>query len=105
MANNKKALPLYNLLVRDEGLMLLRGTTLIYDLVIHSWDTESLRSLYPLHITVDTVCSYSYSFQADAQRRVLQIPSTASHQPAALCASVFGYYSSSLLYLVEVLLH
>ncbi len=53
-------------------------------------------SLYPLHITVDTVCTYSHRFQAAAQRRVPQFPSTASQLPAVLCAPGHVYYSLSM---------
>ena len=59
---------------------------------------QDLRSLYPLPLTVDTVCAYSpvLRFQAAAQRRVPQFPSTASQLPAVLCALVHVYYSSSV---------
>ena len=61
------------------------------------------KSLYPLLVTVESVCSYSHlcflfyykRFQAAAPRRVLQILSAVSHQTTALCAPVPVYYSLS----------
>ena len=61
------------------------------------------KSLYPLLVTVESVCSYSHlcflfyykRFQAAAPRRVLQILSAVSHQTTALCAPVSVYYSFS----------